>query len=453
MDLRDFIVTPAIILVVYAIAYWIRPRVTDLHSRRFYFPALSIKIFCAIALGILYQFYYKGGDTFNYHTYGSRVIWNIFTNDPLDGLSLIFLPKSWHSHALAYNAMSHMVFYTDPASYFVIRVAAFIDLFTISTYSATAVVFAAISFAGSWMMFMAFCRAYPQLVYWLAVAIFFVPSVFFWGSGLLKDTLVMAALGSALYFLQSAFMLPKRKRLAVIGLLISLVLIYSIKKYVLLCFVPAAIMLVYLHRLMAIRSLMLRVTLIPAVVILLLVTSYYAVVKIGEGDSRYSLDRIARTAQITAYDIRYYTGRDAGSGYSIGTLDGTFTGLLQLAPQAVNVTLFRPYIWEARNPLMIVAALESLAILLITLVLIFRNPVRYLNAFSDPYVLFCMIFSVVFAFAVGVSTFNFGTLVRYKIPMMPFYVIACLLIYNYSTPRKESKGDMPQWMREDSRTA
>jgi hypothetical protein len=44
-------------------------------------------------------------------------------------------------------------------------------------------------------------------------------------------------------------------------------------------------------------------------------------------------------------------------------------------------------------------------------------------------VVFSLIFSLIFAFAVGASSGNFGALSRYKIPCLPFYgaVLAILL--------------------------
>ncbi|MGH2564381.1 MAG: hypothetical protein ACRDE5_07705, partial [Ginsengibacter sp.] len=44
-------------------------------------------------------------------------------------------------------------------------------------------------------------------------------------------------------------------------------------------------------------------------------------------------------------------------------------------------------------------------------------------------IMYCFLFSVVFALFVGASTLNFGTLVRYKIPCLPFYAISLFLIY------------------------
>lgn len=50
--------------------------------------------------------------------------------------------------------------------------------------------------------------------------------------------------------------------------------------------------------------------------------------------------------------------------------------------------------------------------------------------------MFCFFFSIVFALFVGSTTLNFGTLVRYKIPCMPFYIIALILILEISKKRK-----------------
>jgi hypothetical protein len=119
--------------------------------------------------------------------------------------------------------------------------------------------------------------------------------------------------------------------------------------------------------------------------------------------------------------------------------------MLRLAPQAVNVSLFRPYLWEVNNPLMLLAALESLALLGLTIFVIIRARGTIFRWLVQPEVLFCLAFSLIFAFSVGVSTYNFGTLSRYKIPLMPFYLVAIGLIYCYSkSERKSEELDMTE---------
>jgi hypothetical protein len=435
LELQDIIVTPIILLLILVAAYVIRPYVTDSINRRYFFPALSLRIVGALALGLLYQFYYSGGDTFNYHTHGSRIVWQAFVDDPLTGLRLIFGGISDESGVYSYT--KRILFFQDPASYFIIRIASFFDLFTFSTYSATAVLFAATSFAGGWAFFITFYNRYPHLHRPLAIGSLFIPSLFFWGSGILKDTIVLATLGFAVFLIDRIFIQRRGKFRHFILLLFCLFVIFVVKKFILQAFIPTAIIWVYFRHLLSIRSVLVRVLTFPLIFFLVSYGTYWIIVKVGEGDERYAVDRLAQTAKITAYDIGFYTGRDAGSKYSLGELDGTFMGMLQKAPIAINVTLFRPYIWEVRNPLMLLSAFESLLLTFLVIYVILKKRSLIFSSLRNPDVIFLLTFSMIIAFAVGITSYNFGTLSRYKIPAMPAFIIAMFLILNYSNSERK----------------
>ncbi|MEO7989456.1 MAG: hypothetical protein ABI663_07945 [Chryseolinea sp.] len=435
MELRDLIVTPLVLIFIYVVAYFLRARITDDITRSYFLPALTVKLIGAIALGLVYQFYYNGGDTYIYHTYGSRVVWQAFLDSPADGIKLLF--SDGINQNGIYKYTSKIYFFHDPPSYAIVRVATIFDLITFSTYSATALLFAVLSFVGMWMFFLTFYKQYPHLHKGLALASFFIPSVFFWGSGILKDSVTLACLGIATYQIYRIFFERRISFLNFLILLIALYGIFSVKKFVLQAYLPAAIVWIFARNFRHIRSIVLKIMLVPFVAIIVIASAYYAIVKVGEDDARYSISKIAETAQVTAYDIRYWSGRDAGSGYSLGELDGTFGSMVRLAPQAINVSLFRPYIWEVRNPLMLLSAMESSCLLAFALYVIFKKRSLFLAAFSNSNVIFAMVFSVSFAFAVGVSTFNFGTLVRYKIPLLPFFLVALILILDYSNSDKK----------------
>jgi hypothetical protein len=194
---------------------------------------------------------------------------------------------------------------------------------------------------------------------------------------------------------------------------------------------------VFFYHFSSIRSVAVRIVSFPVVVVIALTVAYYAMTSAGEDNPKYSLANVGTTARVTAYDIRYWSGRAASSGYSLGELDGSISGMLRLAPAAVNVALFRPYPWEVRNPLMAISMMESMAILGLCLYVLGRTNFRMAHALTDPTSFFCLFFALTFAFAVGVSTYNFGTLVRYKIPMMPFLVMALLLVLDY--PKRARK--------------
>ncbi len=439
MDERDLIVTPMLVIFIYLVAYLVRPLVTDLENRKYFFPALTMKILGALALGFLYQFYYNGGDTFNFHTYGSRRIWEAFMDSSDLGLKLLFADGK--SEAGIYKYSSEIPFFRDSSSYTVIRIAGFLDLFTFSAYSGTAVLFSVMSFTGAWMLFLTFYQKYPESKFVLALAILFIPSVIFWGSGILKDSLTLSCLGVATYEIDRILMRSKFSILHLLCLLLSLYVIFVTKKFILQAFLPAAIFWFYLSRLKSIKSVVVRVMVFPIIIIFIVFGTYYAVLKVGEGDSRYDVQKLATTAKITATDIRYQTGRDAGSGYSIGEQDGSFGTMLRLAPAAINVSLFRPYLWEVRNPLMLLSAVESMVLLVFTVYIVFRVRWRVFKYLANPDVAFALIFAVIFAFAVGISTYNFGTLSRYKIPLLPYYAVALVLILYLDKENREAKFD------------
>lgn len=437
METRDIIVTPVYLFLVFTVAYFIRPLVTDSLTRRYFLPAFATRIFGALILGFIYQFYYHGGDTYNYHTLGSRHVWEAFMDSPEKGFKLLF----WNGgdEIGIYQYSSKVYFLRDPSSFMVVRIAAFLDLFTFSAYSSTAILFGVFSFIGCWMLFKTFVGIYPHLHKPIAWATLFVPSVFFWGSGLLKDTLTLSALGMATYYFYKIFVQKRVGLWSFIMLAFSIVLIFAIKKYIVICFLPAVILWLMLKNVSNFNSLMFKILMTPIILVIGGIAAYYAVVKVGQSDQRYRVDQIAETARVTAYDIAYQSGRDAGSKYTLGELDGTFSGLLKLAPQAINVSLFRPYLWEVRNPLMLLSALESLAILFLTVYVIWKKAKVLGKAFSAPDVVFAMAFSVPFAFAVGVSTYNFGTLSRYKIPLVPFYLLALIFIYYFESRERYEK--------------
>ena len=357
-------------------------------------------------------------------------------DSPLYGIKLFFADGTFDPEFYAIS--DRIWFFRDERSYYIVRIAFLFDLITFSSYSATACLFAVLSFVGGWMLYLTFYKKSPENYHLLALAVLFVPSVIFWGSGLMKDTVTLAFIGIATYEIDRLVTQRKLGLIHILLLIISLYSIFVIRKFLLQAYLPAVVLWIAALKYRSIESSMLRTLFLPFVMIIIVVLSYWSVVKIGEGDKRYALEQLGETSRITAYDIRYWTGKDAGSGYSLGELDGTLTGMIRLAPQAINVTLFRPYPWEIRNVLMIFSSVESAAMFFVTIYCLFKYWPRIRKNWKSPEVLFCLTFALVFAFGVGISTFNFGSLARYKIPLLPFYLTAFVLL---CTPPKEQE----QW--------
>ena len=121
-------------------------------------------------------------------------------------------------------------------------------------------------------------------------------------------------------------------------------------------------------------------------------------------------------------------------------MDGSNSSIIKNIPAAINVTLFRPYPWETRNPVMLLSALESFALLIFTIRIFYRTGIgRTFKAIgSNATVFFCIFFSLFFGFCIGFTAYNFGALVRYKIPCIPFFV-AGLFILNHITEVENAK--------------
>jgi hypothetical protein len=437
MEPKDLIVTPLLLILIYLLAYILRYFVANNTIRRYFLPGLTLKIIGALAVGFIYQFYYGGGDTFAYFEMGSRFIWEAFMDSPIKAFQLIFSDGSYYPETMEYA--SKILFYEDKPSYFVVRVAGFFDIFTFHTYSATACLFALLSFSGLWAMYTSFYKMFPRLHLEIAVALFFIPSVFFWGSGILKDSITLGALGWATYAFHAIFIERRKLISSLLILFFSFFIIYEIKIYILLCYIPALLIWLYVMYMKNVRNLVLKIMILPVSLFLLIGTGYFAVRKIGEENRRYNLERLSQTAEATARWLSYVSIREEGSAYSLGDFDYSTEGIMRKAIPAIWVTLFRPYLWEARNPVMALSAIESFLIFLFFLfvisIAVIRGRVRGL--WNHPVIIFCLFFTLTFSFAVGISTYNFGSLVRYKIPMMPFFLIGLFLLLNYFKSRRK----------------
>ncbi|MEM0942236.1 MAG: hypothetical protein AAF600_21900 [Bacteroidota bacterium] len=431
MGLRDLFITPVYFIVFTLIGFFVRPYLSNARTKRYFLLALWARFFGAIALGLIYQFYYEGGDTFGYWEHGSKWIYEGFMDDPVIGFKMLLDDGGVRTEDETFQYTSRIWYYRDTKSYSIVRIAAFFDLFTLHTYSATSLFFAVFSFSGLWALFLIVHQRYQRVIPTenIAFAVLFVPSVVFWGAGILKDTITLGAFGWLIY---SVYIIIEKKRygLHLIILFLSALIIYKIKVYILLASIPAITMWVYWRYQVHIRKAVLRVILLPVLGILFVGLGFIALQRISTLNQEYTFNNVAQRSAVTAYDIRYGWGARTGGdgGYDIGIPDGTVKGMLRLFPQAVNVSLYRPYLWEVKNLFMFLSALEALIVLVLTFQYLKKK--RWKHSLKDPFIIFCLVFTIILAFAVGVSTANFGTLMRYKIPMMPFLFI--LLFY----PRK-----------------
>ncbi|MFA6152258.1 MAG: hypothetical protein WC716_13110 [Chitinophagaceae bacterium] len=431
----DYLLLPVFIFFIYRVGYLICNKYYPAGHpwRKYFLYGLGLKITGAIFIGLIYQYYYKGGDT-AYYFYHAEIINSSLSDSFTKWINLIFhIPDAYNGDY--FNYTYKMEWYNDKSSYMICCITAFFGIFTLNTYLPTSILFAFLSFSGGWAMFRTFAQQYPSLIRYIAIAMLFIPSCLIWGSGIFKDTICMFALGWMLF---SSFQLLIQRNMSlknIVILIISFYILLVIKVYILISFLPALALWILFYYSHKIKPVFIRFFAKILVVVAALVMFGAVYVNYSSSLGKYSLDQIAKTSLVTRDWIAYSSG-DQGSSYDLGEFEPNIQGLISKFPQAVNVTLFRPYLWEANKSLVFLNALEALVFLFLTLKILFTiGPVKIWKSISsDPNIQFCLIFSIVFAFSVGVSTYNFGALSRYKIPCLPLYLLALVLIYYKHNP-------------------
>lgn len=390
---------------------------------------LGAAMYCAI-----YTLYYPGGDTTLYFRF-AQIINTTLLHDPSLGWYMLTAPAGDVNLATLELVSQMSSYYRFENTFIIIRIAAVMSFLSFHSFWVVTILFGAISFSGLWAMYRTLLDIYPHLYRSLAWIVFFIPSVVFWGSGLLKDTVTMGCLGWLFYSWYHLFIKRDQFFMSIVLMWISLFLILKIKIYIAAAFLPAGVYWIYSHYKKNITT--------PLFVALWVSIggSLATVLFLFRGAVQGAVNRgIASFIQRTMdfHSWHGFLAERGQSGYTLGDMDFTLPGLLSKFPQAVNVTLFRPYIFEVRNPVMLLTAFESLGFMLLTIYVLIRvGPFRSIRiSFSYPFIFFCLIFAIVFAYAVGLTTYNFGALARYKIPCLPFYLVAMLLILDYHKKEK-----------------
>jgi hypothetical protein len=296
-------------------------------------------------------------------------------------------------------------------------------------------------FRGIWKFFMLVCKFYPQNVRWNAIAILFIPSVIFWGSGIMKDSFTFAC--SLWMIANSYYCFIERKKFLgnFLMLLINASIVLTLKPYIFIAILPAMFFWISYLYVKNIRNLALRILIAPSIIIFGIIMSFmilsFSQSKLGVYGSTQSVLKQAQLIQQDLIRVEEY-GKNS---YNIGKFDASLTGVIIKAPEAVIAGLFRPFIWEANNLVMFISGIENIILLVLTLFLLLRIGVKavYKVIIQEPLILFSLIFSIILAFSVGLTAANFGALVRYRILAMPFFLLALLNTFRLIQDEKKVK--------------
>lgn len=410
----------------------------DQAIQKYVYFGLSLKILGGLFVTLIFNFYYHGGDIGTYYNEG-RIFANVIFEHPDSFFRVFFYSPKGNDIELK-NLFIHMNYVNAPDTLIVLKITAFINLFSFNSYLITTFFYSFISFWCIWRLVTLLFELYPNNKQAIVLAFFAAPSLIVWGSGILKDTICFSCLCVVHYYLFRIFIQNKFKFIYILYIFLTGYIILNVKIYILLAYAPCFSFMVTQQYKAYIQNRILRAMIAPFIIILSLVVSYVLVTQLGAQKERYSSEKLLETAKIQREYVHAISIQSDGSTYDLGDIDNGLIDYAIKIPAAINVTLFRPYLWESRNPIMLLSAIESSILLYLTFRLFQkRNLKNTLDLLSkDVNLQFFLLFGLIFSFFVGVTTYNFGSLVRYKIQGYPFYIAAILLLY-YLQPDIDKK--------------
>jgi hypothetical protein len=247
----------------------------------------------------------------------------------------------------------------------------------------------------------------------------------------LKDTITISATGFLCFSFYKAFI--KKESLMSHGILmiLSASIIINIKPYIFFALLPGILLWIGVSIIEKFKGNFIKLIITPIVLLAIVGSTYFMLESLSDKLGHYSIDTILDRAVAAQQDLKkdYYFG----NSFDIGDFEATIPSILSKAPQAIGASLFRPYLWEVNNVVMMLTGLENFALLIMTIYLILKvRVIKFIKLmFTHNLLVFSIVFSMFFAFSVGLATSNFGSLVRYKIPLMPFYVSSLLIIRHF----------------------
>ncbi len=437
MGIFEFILFPLYAAFFYFVFRAFRKNYTDPVLKYYHNQGFWIKTLTVVAFAFFNSKISLGDSYVLYHVEGKN-IYDLILKD-VTNIKWILGNGIDFDEALLSNPLNRG-YLLGESNFMVVRFVTVISFFTIGKYLLTNLVFSLLAFTGSWKLFLFFYEQYPHLHRKFAIAILYLPTFVFWSSGILKDSICIAAIGWLTYSLYQIFV-QKKDRVKNAVLLLSFgYLLWVIKPYILISYVPFFILYIILKNVSFLNNKLAKLVLAPILIIGCMVGFSLIMTSLKEEMGQYAVGSLTKNVKNMneAYESQSLEG---SSMFSYGTeFDGSVSGLVKMAPVFIGTTLFRPFIWESKKISTLLSSLEGLTLLIFTLSVCFKAGFKtIIQTFTkNPLALYCFLFALLFALFVGATTLNFGSLCRYKIPSIPFFIIAIFLIQDTAKQKKEN---------------
>ena len=426
ISIEDLILLPLYLFVIIGIARFIKSNnINQYPEYKYFVKGLWFKIIGVSAFISIYLFYYGGGDTLAYFR-GAKCLGNLLLQDFSKGFAILFNTNSYENSYSSFNyetGFPHSHYFANKNTFLVCRLSAPLYLLGAKSFLITSFLTSVFSYIGIWKFYRLVNILYPGHSKPLAYIILFLPSLVFWGGGIMKDSFMLGATCWGTYSFFYVFIARKKIFWNICFLVLNVVMILNCKPYLLISLIPGFLFWINNSYLKNVKNSLIRILVFPALILIIIGLGVLLFNSLSGSMGRYgSVESAIEKARITQDDL---LREDAygKNNYKLDRIDGSISGLVSSAPLAIFTALFRPLPWEIGSPTMVVSAIENTILILFVLYSLIRiGPFKFFKlTFNDPFLVYCLVFSLFFAFGVGIAGTNFGALVRYKIPLMPFF--------------------------------
>ena len=384
--------------------------------------AFFLRMSSSLVVYYLYSEYYterSEADTFKYFD-DSYYMAKAFWGHPVDFLQMLLGIdcNTSYFHNNYFNDMSNWVRSYDNGllndNRLVIRFNALIRIFSFGNYHVHALIFNLIAFVGSVSLAKVFYTvSKSKLKSYLAV--FLIPSVIFWSSGIFKESILLFALGLFLYhFYQVCKGKGSVKSNFILFFTIGILIV--MKLYVFLAFLPACVCYFLARK----QENPIWVYLGGYCIFIFFGLSIAAFVP------KYSFIHLIVDKQRDFINLSQFF--EVNSAFSMNYLEPTLWSLIKASPEAILNVFTKPWLGEVNSLLFIPPLFENLLLfVLLLLCFLWRKKI---SSDQAKFILFCFAFTILVYLIIGLTTPITGALVRYKIPAAPFIWFSFLMILN-----------------------
>jgi hypothetical protein len=402
---------------------------------RYYFPSLLAHILGAVGFCLVYGLYYGGGDSYYYFRGGKSLV-EMFFLYPVDTIKVFIYNISDIPYDLKY-IVSWLGNENGEDAFLTMKLSSVFCLLGFNTFVGSSIILAFVSFFANWKLFKVINTSFyysnivvPKLYY-----ILFIPSLLFWGTGILKDTYVFIFLVFIFNFVVTFFSKVNTGKfyttvLLILSLLFGAFMI-KLKAYVFYSLI-ISLSIAYYSQITGLASLKDSNKGLKYFYNFLLIVLIVILTALGFQSFQREIFRAQEEAISIIQGFHSWHTILGGSSYSLGITDYSFFGIVSKAPLAFMVTYFGPFPWEIKTPIMMFTALESYVFFFLFSKMLWVKQFKLFSGVNrSSIILFSIIFSVIFGAMIGITSYNYGALARFKIQSMPFLLVWILSVNSY----------------------